>query len=252
MRAEKLFAPLKKENAAIKTGARLGVSYTAMPFRNRTGTAKAAPPGRFAPAISTVFRKLCGCVQLTPVDGLMTRDANSDSVCHVNNSFGMLGNGFNMMGVELPAIPALLTLEAVPLKNCRAPFGRVTSGKCSVPMQTMTALPRSGLFSDAGISGARARAELGGFVAACKRMSAPCTKFFNRRIPMRPAHLTTIPGRFGAICLDMVRQSTNFASLYFAGVFHDLIMPCNKDKCKLFIARMTDAFPGIEIRRIKP
>ena len=215
------------------------------------GAAMSRAARRLFSAFDAMLWILRGGVQFAPVYGLMAGDANRDSIINVNDSFGMLRDRFNMMGVELPAVPAPPTLEPVSLKNRNAPLGKVAFGSGSAPVEAMPALPCTGLFSYTGTPSTRTRAEHGGFIAACKGISAPCTKFFNRRIPMRPAHFTTIPGRFGAICLDMIRQSTNFASLYFTGVFHDLIMPCNKDKCKLFIVRMTDAFPDIKIKRIK-
>jgi len=199
---------------------------------------------------NAMLRILRRGVQFVPVYGLMAGDANRDSIINVNNSFGMLGNGFNMMGVELTAVPALLTLESVSLENRNAPLGKVAFGSGSTPVEAMPALPCTGLCSYTGTPSAGTRAEHGGFIGVCKGLSAPCTKFFNRGIPMRPTFFTAISGRWGAICFDFIFRSTNLTRLYLLGVFHSLIMPCNKNKCKPFIVRMTDAFPGIEIKRL--
>lgn len=206
---------------------------------------------RLFSALEAMLRVLSRGMQFTSVDGLMTGDANSDSVCNVNNSFGMLGNRFNMMGVEIPAVPALLTFKAVPLKNRRAPFGKVAFGSGSLSIEAMPALPSARLFTYTGTASALARAKHSRLVFGCKLLFAPSTMFFNRGIPMRPTFFTAISGSWGAICFDFIFRSANLTRLYLLGIFHGFIMPCNKNKCKPFIVRMHDAFPDLEIRRIE-
>lgn len=155
---------------------------------------------RLLSALEAMLRVLRGGVQFVPVYGLMAGDANSDSIVNVNDSFGMFGDRFNVVSVELSAVPALLTPEAVPLENRLAPLCKVTFGKGSFSMQAMASLPCTCLFANTGIGGARARAEFSRFVAARKRLTAPCTRFFNGGISMRPAGATAIMGILGAIC----------------------------------------------------
>jgi len=203
----------------------------------------------FFPAFETVLWILRRRVHFSSVDGFMTGNANSDSIVNVNHSFGMLSNGLDVMGVQFTDGPTFLTFKAVPLKNRRAPFGKVAFGSGSLSIEAMPALPSARLFTYTGTASALARAKHSRLVFGCKLLFAPSTMFFNRGIPMRPTFFTAISGSWGAICFDFIFRSANLTRLYLLGIFHGFIMPCNKNKCKPFIVRMADAFPSLEIRR---
>lgn len=219
-------------------------SYRAWTAMNRTARG-------FLSAPKAMLRVLRRCCQLAPVNGFVARDADSDAVCNVNDSFGVFCNGFDMVGMKLSTVSTQSAFESVSLKNRYTPLGQVSFSGGSLSVEAMPTLPSTRLFTYAGTASTLARAKHGSFKTAYEWLSAPSTRFFNRGISMRPTFLATISGQWGAICLNLILRSANLTSLCLLGVFHGFIMPCNKYKCKHFIVRMTDAFPGIEIRRIE-